>query len=58
MILSLAFVFIDILDKNIKEKYRKGVLKTSDLQIIAGFLSFLGTFIVLFTKNGTQNPEL
>ena len=60
---ALGFLFINIYDKDIKEKYNLDN-KNSDAQIIASFITLISSLIVLyvaFSNNssiiGNENPE-
>ncbi len=62
VLISLAFLVINIVDKDIKKKHNLD-LKTADLQIDAGILSLVSTLIVLYVAfigdggTATENPE-
>lgn len=65
LIISIGFLYIDYIDKNIKQKYKKNNLRDAQLQINASILSVIASIIVLYTafdgKNGEvglENPEL
>lgn len=61
-IISIAFLYINYIDKGIKEEHNLD-LKTANLQIDAGALNLLATIIVLyvaFMSDGTtalENPQ-
>lgn len=64
LLVALGFVFINVYDKSVKEKYNldKG---NADLQIIASFVTLVSSFIVLyvaFSSNSSiinnENPEI
>lgn len=62
VIIALAFLYINITDKGIKEKNNLD-LKSANLQIDAGILTLLSTIIVLYVSFmgdntiTTENPE-
>lgn len=65
LIISIGFLYIDYIDKNIKQKYKKNNLRDAQLQINASILSVIASIIVLYTafdgENGEvelENPEL
>ncbi len=61
-IIALAFLYINIIDKNIKQKHNLD-LKSADLQIDAGLLSVIAAIIVLYVSmisddaTAMENPE-
>lgn len=64
LLVALGFVFINVYDKSVKEKYNldKG---NADLQIIASIITLVSSFIVLyvaFSSNSSiisnENPEI
>ena len=64
LLVALGFVFINVYDKSVKEKYNldKG---NADLQIIASIVTLVSSFIVLyvaFSSNSSiinnENPEI
>ena len=64
LLVALGFVFINVYDKSVKEKYNldKG---NADLQIIASIVTLVSSFIVLyvaFISNSSiinnENPEI
>lgn len=64
LLVALGFVFINVYDKSVKEKYNldKG---NADLQIIASVVTLVSSFIVLyvaFSSNSSiinnENPEI
>ena len=64
LLVALGFVFINVYDKSVKEKYNldKG---NPDLQIIASIVTLVSSFIVLyvaFSSNSSiinnENPEI
>ena len=65
LIISIGFLYIDYIDRDIKQKYKKNNLRDAQLQINASILSVIASIIVLYTafngKNGEvglENPEL
>ena len=65
LISSIGFLYIDYIDRDIKQKYKKNNLRNAQLQINASILSVIASIIVLYTafdgENGEvelENPEL
>lgn len=65
LIISIGFLYIDYIDREIKQKYKKNNLRNAQLQINASILSVIASIIVLYTafdgENGEvelENPEL
>ena len=65
LIISIGFLYIDYIDRDIKQKYKKNNLRNAQLQINASILSVIASIIVLYTafdgENGEvelENPEL
>lgn len=65
LIIGIGFLYINYIDKNIKQKYNRNNLRNADLQINASILSVIASIIVLYTafndengEVGLENPEL
>lgn len=60
-ITSLAFLWINVTDKNIKIENDQGGLKEANIQIWAGVLSLLAAILVLYvsltSSDNVENPE-
>ena len=63
LLIAIGYLIIDIIDKNIKEKYSKNT-KSATLQIDAGILTVIATVIVLYVafmgnnETDIENPEV
>ena len=60
-LIALAFLYINITDKKLKEKHHLNTTSAT-LQIEAGLLTFIATIIVLYvsitSNNSLENPEI
>lgn len=60
-LIALAFLYINYIDKNLKEKNNLNTV-SANLQIDAGILTLVATIIVLYVSitstNSIENPEI